>query len=278
MAKPALPLTLPRLVLDALARHPQSAPQRAFFRTLSLVLGGAEPARRAIVTALSAARLDRLPISATALVIFAHAHLTLVLVEHLGPRICAAFLEELALAFEREERDDDDDEAAPISTLRATPPERPASLHPSQPIARLRGAIRDESSAPPSARNEDAPSRSVGVVEPDVFARSSLARAFMRGSCRVISIDEASIESAEPFEVLAINLCAPRVEAVLAAILARRPRTKVVAYALGRGSMLDAREALRNAGVLEHSLVPAGAPLKDIVEAVERIAAFRSFN
>ncbi len=242
-AIPATPRQSPAVTVD---------PTHVLMELLDAAYGDPHGGRVLVQAGLRASRRATLPTDHPSLLAFVRAHLVGPLAAELGPRVVAAFLEDL------EQR------------LRDLAP-RPDPLRASASVPTRRSAPAPTSSyAPASSGVRMRPS--VLLVDPDRFARASLARALIAASFDVVPADgPLDVRSVDAdVDVAIVDMRHPESAAILGALQARAPDIRVIGVANDAAS---AEALLRAAGVRTWRVVPKSMRPGEMGELVRRLAS-----
>lgn len=228
---------------------------RTLMRVLDAAFGDEHSGRVLVHAALRTARRSSLPGEPDHLLDFVRAYMVGTLTEELGPRIVSALLDELAAElFEAP--------APPSTGRRALTPRAvvPPSQAPATSDAPKSSGVRVRSN--------------VALVDPDRFARASLARALVANGCDVSvadgALDVRSLQ--ERIDVAIVSMNAPEVAAILGALVAKSIDPKVIAVT---NDTLSAETLLRAVGVRSFRVVPKSVRVTELGDIIRHLAASR---
>jgi len=224
-------------------RAPASSPGPwALSRALANACADSELAQRCLAAALASAAVALVPEDFDALLGFAHQHLEPVLAEELGPRTAQTMIAELE---------------AEIVTVRRSavrPVARVALKRVPTPAAQNAPPV-TESTRPPSSPTVHSPAPRdslpasrpvVGLVDPDRWGRTTIARSLLQAGCDVLPLDGPT-ELLEMFtrgtdariDVLVIDLGESGAAEAIAAMLAVLPLARVLPRGTALGAIVE---------------------------------------
>lgn len=239
---------------------------------LDAAYGDPHGGRVLVQAGLRASRRATVPTDHGALLAFVRAHLVGPLAAELGPRIVAAFLEDLEQRLRAAAPD-------PLRASASLPTRQATSTAEPDPLRTSGVAVQRLAASSPAPSSSTAPARSgvrfrasVLLIDPDRFARASLARTLISASFDVVAaegpLDVRSVDG--EVDVAIVDMRHPESAAILGALMARSDSVRVI----GLTSDAASAEALfRAAGVRSYRVAPKSMRAGELSELVRRLAA-----
>lgn len=256
----------------------RTAAQRALFRILETTIPDRAVSERAVRSALLDARLNDVPEDFDDLVPFVRNYLALHLDDAERPWLVTSVLEDLEAEAEVFRLGDSSSARMAIATRipEKFPTERAPGQSPDDELPSVELEIAPVVPRAPSVPRIPlrATRPSVLVIDGDRFKRSALARALVQGRCDVTVLDGgdeamSAITSADPIDIIVMDVDAAGSDAILATIVTARPEVAVLAWTNAPASV--AEHVARVAGVRACVVVPRSALNTEIHDSISRL-------